>query len=77
MTSRCALRPAFSPPQPDAHTPQMRPLAASDYARGHFELLTVLTVAPALSKEDYASACAALFPRDRPTARPRDRPPVL
>ncbi|EKD03941.1 hypothetical protein A1Q2_01765 [Trichosporon asahii var. asahii CBS 8904] len=32
---------------------EIRPLAATDDARGHFELLTVLTDAPACSREEY------------------------
>ncbi|EIW66865.1 hypothetical protein TREMEDRAFT_34108 [Tremella mesenterica DSM 1558] len=33
----------------------LRPLASTDNARGHIELLTVLTSAPALSQQTYAS----------------------
>ncbi|GMK59334.1 hypothetical protein CspeluHIS016_0703490 [Cutaneotrichosporon spelunceum] len=32
---------------------EIRPLAESDYTRGHFQLLTVLTEAPAISPERY------------------------
>jgi hypothetical protein len=34
-------------------SPQLRPLAADDDARGHLELLSVLTVAPNLTDGKY------------------------
>lgn len=40
------------------HT-QIRPLASSDHGRGHIELLSVLTAAPALSEEVYAGVSHA------------------
>ncbi|RSH78911.1 uncharacterized protein EHS24_001834 [Apiotrichum porosum] len=39
---------------------EIRPLASSDHSRGHFELLSVLSQAPALTKEHYEAQFASM-----------------